>query len=40
MRNAAERVAYMEQQAKTSPVKSAVVIVVVLALVMSVLMVN
>ena len=40
MRNAAERVAYMEQQAKTSPVKSAFVIVILLALVMSVLMVN
>ncbi|HMT93354.1 hypothetical protein [uncultured Thiothrix sp.] len=40
MRNAAERVAYMEQQTKASPVKSAFVIVVVLALVMSVLLVN
>jgi hypothetical protein len=40
MRNAAERVAYMEQQAKTSPVKSAFVIVTVLALVMSVLLIS
>ena len=40
MRTAAERVAFMEQHTKTSPMKSAFVIVTVLALVMSVLMIN
>lgn len=40
MRNAAERLAHMERQKKANPVESAVMIVVVLGLVMSVLLVN